>query len=80
MKKHPFQLESKDLIELKHKRLLIEVGSINENTKTSTYEGEIISSEGAVNPPHLPVTFKFRTDEGEIKSFSIFELKDYKLI
>ncbi|MGD2034966.1 MAG: hypothetical protein PVF73_07915 [Bacteroidales bacterium] len=76
MNKHPLQLSAADIEKLINKTIKIDVGPINSEQVTNTYEGKIIDFSLTVgNEPMLPAYIKFHTLAGEILEINITEVK-----
>jgi len=61
--------------EIKHKRLVFDIGEAHGEGIRETVTGEIIECTLASNSPFLPVIAKILTDDRTVKRFSFMEIK-----
>lgn len=80
MNKKPLDFTKDDIGEIMNVPLRIGIGNQFEDVISQTIEGQIINCSLANNPPYLPSSIKFKTIKDEIKSFNIFELKEYEFL
>lgn len=78
--KTPLDLKKEDLEEIMLLPLQIGIGSVHSKNVDEVLEGKIIECSLAANDPHLPMTLKFHTTTGCIKSLLFFQIKYMKEI
>ena len=80
MARHPLTYTKENLNKIMNKPLRLGIGKRNSDEITEVLEGQIVKCTLASNPPHLPAIARFETNDGELKRFDFFEIKQIEIL
>lgn len=77
---NPFEYKREDFKELVYKEVIIEIGPKHDYSKiTDKFEGVLIQYALSGNAPYRVVDFNIRLSTGDVKNFTITELRSIRI-